>query len=67
LKDFNLNLFNSAGKAMSRVIQDLKEIWVEKDFALGEEELLNHIPEILERVTRSPPKSPKSSQKFKSR
>ncbi|CAG0889118.1 unnamed protein product [Darwinula stevensoni] len=42
------------GKSMTRVINELKDLWKESDFKMTQEELENHIPEIVERIGIQP-------------
>ena len=39
---------------MTRVINELKDLWKESDFKMTQEELENHIPDILERIGIQP-------------
>lgn len=54
-----------AGKGMNRVLQELKEIWIESNFTITEEDLLKEVPEIVERVGRTSPKTPVSQKSKK--
>ncbi len=42
---------NLAGRTMNRVMMELKDIWLESNFTASVDELVTHIPQILEEVS----------------
>lgn len=40
-----------AGRTMNRVMMELKDVWLESNFTASVDELVAHVPQILEEVS----------------
>lgn len=51
----------------NKVVNKLKEYWLEHDCTIGAEEILQHVPDVLDEIKNTPPtpSSPKVHKKRK--